>query len=356
MTKKNFSQMTSKKLNALLATASEADKALIEQELAARQTAAAQQEELDNEPVGGYDNPEVTESELTDEEKAAVEAAKANGGKVPAKPKMTEEERNALIDELKANVVGHRCNVLPAGKAEWVGGYVAGIMNDKRATNILLVIKTDDGRTIRKMHNAETLRVLDEKVEGVKASTGARRGRVAKADKDTPWDTLEDETIAAAEHVGKECTFQEFKGDETKGRIISIVPDKRVKKLLYRIVIEEGELKKYVHKAVTAELKLEDLDEAGQKIHDDFLARREAITSKEPLTLAQKIAKAELYLQKAEERVAIANAKLETAKDILAKLKAEAENTVDAAQAAAEAELAEEPEAPATEPENDELS
>jgi len=336
MAKKNFSQMTSKKLNALLATASDKDKALIEQELAARQAATEAQENLDNSPVGGIEGDEAIESELTDEEKALVEAAEANGGKVPAKPKMTEEERSALIEELKANVVGHRCNVLPAGKAEWVGGYVSGIMNDKRATNILLVIKTDDNRTVRKMHTAETLRVLDEVVE--KAAT-IHRGRASKADKGTPWDTLEEEIQKAAEHVGKKCVFTEFKGkDLTEGRIMSIVPDKRVKKLLYRIVVEEGELKKTVHKAVTTELKLEDFDEAGQKIHDDFLSRREAIASKEPLTLAQRIAKAENDLQKAEERVAAANAKLEAMKDLVAKLKAEAENTVEDAQAAAEAE------------------
>lgn len=324
----NFAQMTSKKLNALLATASDEDKILIEKELQARQKAI---DELDNEPVGGYANPDVVESEISDSEKEMIKDAESNNGKRQAAPKMTEEERMALIESLKANVIGHRCEVLPAGKPDWIGGVITGVMNDKRAVNILLTIKTDNGRTIHKMHNAETLRVSDEVVEIVKA----RAGRKTQSKEKTPWDTMGEDIAAAAANVGKVCTF-DINGVTTTGRVATITADKRSKMVLYRINVVEGETTRVAYKSSKAAITFNELDEEGQKIYDAFMKRRES--APQPKTLSEKIAQAELDLQKAEERAAVAAAKVATLKETIEKLKAEAESVIDAAQAAEESE------------------
>ena len=106
MTTKKFSQMTTKKLNALLATASDEDKKAIEAVLAAREQAQA--------PAAPAAPASEEETQLSPEEEAAIKAAEENGGLNPLyngskatqekKPKMTDEGRHALAEELKKNV------------------------------------------------------------------------------------------------------------------------------------------------------------------------------------------------------------------------------------------------------------
>ena len=121
MATKKFSQMTTKKLNALLATASDEDKKAIEAVLAAREQAqapaapAAPEATAEETPAA----PEATaeETQLSPEEEAAIKAAEENGGLNPLyngskatqekKPKMPDEDRHALAEELKKNV-NHR--------------------------------------------------------------------------------------------------------------------------------------------------------------------------------------------------------------------------------------------------------
>lgn len=74
MATKNFSQMTTKRLTALLETASEEDKVKINEVLEKR--AAALQPKADV----AENEVETENAELSDEEKAAIEAAEANGG------------------------------------------------------------------------------------------------------------------------------------------------------------------------------------------------------------------------------------------------------------------------------------
>ena len=133
----DFSQMETKKLNALLATANDEDKQAIAAELAAR----GEQAEITN------------DDQLSPEENAAIEAAEKNGGLNPLyagkKPKMTDEERAALAAELRKHI-NHRCQAVPFNSANWVDGYVVGIAEDKRSNNVLYAIKTDYGRRIVK--------------------------------------------------------------------------------------------------------------------------------------------------------------------------------------------------------------
>lgn len=334
MAKKNYSQMTTKKLNALLNAASDDnEKALIQAELDARAAAAA---EIANEPEdttmpGGVGGDDVVVNELSETEQAEVAQAEANGGKRQAAPRMTDEERAALINDIRATMVNHRCEVLPIGKVTWVGGVITGITDDKRANNVMVVVKTDDGRTIRKCHNAETLRVLDEMV----TPTGRTRRTGSKVDKSTPWDTMDEEINAIIGNVGKTVTFQ-YKAEDgsevtTEGRVLGIVPDKRVKMLLYRIKLSDGS-NKLVHKSSKASLTFSELDDEGLKLQEAYKTRRES--ERTPKSLDEKIAAAELKLKRAEESLVKAKAELEA-------LRAKAEATVKAA---------EEPKAPATEP------
>lgn len=168
MTVKKFNQMATKKLNALLATASDEDKAAIEEVLAAREQAKA--------PAAAEETPKTAqefedETPLTPEEEAAIKAAEENGGINPLyngskatqekKPKMTDEERHALAEELKANI-NHRCQAVPFNTIEWVDGYIAGVIEEKRSNKVLYAIKTDDGRRIVKVHDSNLVKILDE--------------------------------------------------------------------------------------------------------------------------------------------------------------------------------------------------
>ena len=114
MTTKKFSQMTTKKLNALLATASDEDKKAIEAVLAAREQAqapaapAAPEATAEETPAAPASEEE---TQLSPEEAAAITAAEENGGLNPLyngstdtqekKPKMTEADRDDPAAEAK---------------------------------------------------------------------------------------------------------------------------------------------------------------------------------------------------------------------------------------------------------------
>ena len=143
MVTEKFLQMTTKKLNALLATASDEDKKAIEAVLAAREQAQASaapavlEATAEETPAAPASDEE---TQLTPEEEAALKAAEENGGVNPMytgrtaerKPKASDEERHALAEKLKAEVVNHRCQAVPFNTAEWVNGYIAGVIEEKR--------------------------------------------------------------------------------------------------------------------------------------------------------------------------------------------------------------------------------
>ena len=298
MATKKFSQMTTKKLNALLATASDEDKAEIEAVLAAREQAQA--------PVSGETQSEVanpvqefedTENPLTPEEEAAIKAAEENNGVNPMsnsskatlekKPKMTDEERHALAEELKKNI-NHRCQAVPFNTVEWVDGYIAGVVEEKRTNKVLYAIKTDDGRRIVKVHDSNLVRILDEVIEPEKKM----RARKAKDPVDkidwTP-EAIAEEINEVIGNVGKMVEFEKYRttdenGEEhaemVVGRIVAIVPDKRAQRLLYRILIPtpiggNPLATKTMHKVAKADgLKIaEEFDEEGMRLNAKYLER-----------------------------------------------------------------------------------
>lgn len=348
MATKKFSQMTTKKLNALLATASDEDKAAIEAVLAAREQAQAPvSEETQSEVANPVQEFEDTENPLTPEEEAAIKAAEENGGINPMsnsskatqekKPKMTDEDRHALAEELKKNV-NHRCQAVPFNTVEWVDGYIAGVIEEKRSNKVLYAIKTDDGRRIVKVHDSNLVRILDEVVEPEKKA----RTRKAKdpADK-VEWtpEAIAEEINEIIGNVGKTVEFEKYRttdenGEEhiemVIGRIVAIVPDKRAQRLLYRISVPtpiEGNplATKTMHKVAKADgLKIaEEFDEEGAQLNAKYLERREAAATRSPLTPQDRVIRCEENVKKAEEKLQKAQEELEAKKKQLEDAKKE---------------------------------
>ena len=330
MATKNFAQMTTKKLNALLATVSEEDKAAIQAVLATREQSAF------SKPVEFED-----EKPLTEEEQAILDAAEANGGINPMyngsagekKPKLSDEELDALAEELKSNI-NHRCQVVPFNTAEWVDGHIAGVVKEKRSGKILYAIKTDDGRRIVKVHDSNLLRVLGEVIEPKKK---ARARKVKETIEWTP-EAIAQEVSAASCNVGKTIELEKYRtiddnGEEqvemVTGRIIGIVPEKRTRRLLYRISVpapteEAPTATKIVHKVVAPELSIaEEFDAEGKEFNDKYLARREASAARTPMTPQSRYMKCEENLKKAEEKLQKAQEELNAKKQALEEAKKE---------------------------------
>lgn len=328
MAQKNYAQMPTKKLNAMLETVTdESEKAAIEEVLAKRGQLAPG----DNAPATVNPN-----AELSAEEQAAIDAANgtdadasekqaATAKKVKIKP--TDEERAALAAKLREEVVGHKCQVVPFNSIEWVNGVIVAIIEEKRTNKCLYAVKAGDGRRIVKAYGSELIKISDEVVE----LTRTPRGGGGKSKEELPEWTHEEIEKAVQEvigNVGKQIRYVETGalGAEIEnaptiiGRIISLVPNKRNRTILYRIEIQpaedapEGTPKKYTHK-VTTNGKLviaEEFDDEGKKINEAFIARRNGeckiLTAKTP---EEALAIAEQQLKKAEEHKANAEASIE---------------------------------------------
>ena len=318
MATKNYTKMSTTKLNALLATASEEDAAEIQTVLDARAQAEkpAVQGQAEGQVYIDPDYPPTPEDEAR--WAAEEEAEKANGGKAPRKVRRTDEEIDAITEELKSNI-GHKCQVMPANTPEWVDGVITGVRGDKRAAQVFYVIKLETGKPVIKAHDSNLLRIFDETVEIVAK-------RVVK-DK-TPWteDDIKSLVDEAAPNVGKLVTLT----DGTIGRIVSIVPEKRAKTLLYRIEVPtpteiDPSASKTIHKVYTsAEVTIEpDFDEVGADLNAKFVARREKAATKEPVTPESKLQRAQEAVVKAEESLQRAQEALEAKKKALEAAQAE---------------------------------
>lgn len=327
MTTMKFLQMTTKKLNALLATASDEDKKAIEAVLAAREQAQVPAALAAPEATAEETPASEEETQLSPEEEAAIKAAEENGGLNPVyngskatqerKLKMTDEDRRVLAEELKKNI-NHRCQAVPFNTAEWVDGYIAGVIEEKRSNKVLYAIKTDDGRRIVKVHDSNLVRILDEVVEPEK------KVRVRKV-KD-PVDKIEWTPEVIAEkvnevigNIGKTIEFEKYRttdenGEEhiemVTGRIVAIMPDKRVQRLLYRISVPtpiEGNplATKTMYKAVKAEgIKIaKEFDEEGARLNAKYLERREAAATRTLLTPQDRVIRCEENVKKVEEKL-----------------------------------------------------
>lgn len=367
--------MRTKSLKALLETASEEDKVAIEAVLAEREKAEveAAAEALAEAPVETLAEASAEtlafeeETLLTPEEEAALRAAEENSGVNPMytgrtaekKPKISDEERRALAEKLKAEVVNHRCQAVPFNTAEWVDGYIAGVIEEKRSNKVLLAIKTDDGRRIVKVHDSNLIRILDETIEPEKKARAGRKPKDASEKIEWTPETVADEINNVIGNVGKSVTFEKYRttdenGEEhiemISGRIVAIVPDKRVQRLLYRISIPapiEGNplATKIMHKVVTYEglLIAKEFDAEGAQLNAKYLERREAAATRSPLTPQDRIIRCEENVKKAEKKLQKAKEELETKKRQLEGAKKELDEYLLATQQGASEALAEAP-------------
>lgn len=323
----NFNQMSSKKLNAMLedVNVSAEDKAAIQEVLNTRNAV--------------HGAPAAVSQELTQEEIDAIAAAEGTSTKVSektekvAKAKITDEERAALADKLRAEVVNHRCEVVPFNSLEWVPGVIASIIEEKRANKVMFAIKTDDGRRIVKAYDSPLVKVSDEVVEPVKKVRSNKTSQLDENGNPIPGQTvaewtdeaIEEEVKKVINNVGKTVSYPEAGayGEVVEGapivtgRIVSLVPNKRQQTILYRIELDqtnEDGSKKYAHKVTTNEALTiaDELDEVGQKINDSFTARRyKEAAPKVVMTPEEAFKTAEASLNKAKEALAKAQATLE---------------------------------------------
>lgn len=381
MATKKFAQMRTKSLKALLETASEEDKVAIEAILAEREKAEKAKVAAAEAPVETpAEAPAEThafeeETPLTPEEEAALKAAEENGGVNPMytgrtaerKPKASDEERHALAEKLKAEVVNHRCQAVPFNTAEWVDGYIAGVIEEKRSNKVLLAIKTDDGRRIVKVHDSNLVRILDETIEPEKKTRAGRKPKDASEKVEWTPEAIADEVNEIIGNVGKTVEIEKYhttdpetgeeKVEVTVGRIVAIVPDKRAQRLLYRISVPtpvEGNplAAKTIHKVVKAGgLNIaETFDAEGEELNKKYCERREAAATRTSLTPQDRVLRCEENLKKAEEKLQKAQEELDAKKKQLEEAKKELDEYLAAQQGASEAPAEVPAEASAEEP------
>lgn len=305
MATKNFEKLTTKKLNALLNSASDEEKALIQAELDKRSEAqaaanSAEEAQYNSNGPGHY---EMEASELSPEEQAIVDAAEAEekAGKATSKKthlSMTPEEIEARKAEMTENV-GHVVKVMPNGEVEWMEGYISGVQHDKRSNALMYIVKVD-GKTVRKAYGAKSLIVTEEVKEIVKAEKKVRTSKATGEVKaKRTYEEAEELRENAKPNVGRYAMLPV--GDEkVKVYANGIMLDKRSNAVLFAFKNEEG---KTLYKAVDNQT-IEWLDEWNEKKRESVSAPKTALNPKQKHEdLAAKLAKAEEAAAKAQAKV-----------------------------------------------------
>ncbi len=337
MATKKFAQMATKKLQKLVndPATSDEDKVAIQAVLDKRQAAVkapADDAGLSAEEQAAIDAAE-QEAAKQNSEAGETKEAKPKTKREP-KPKQSMEELDAEVAKANEEALGHRCESLMPGTAIKVGGYVKGVLKEKRAMRCYLLIQsdvTDENPTGRQFYKVfKEVTILPETVELHKAKkTSARR----KAQVDTEeWMAQADEIVeAAGSYVGRQIDL----GDDTKtdSRIETIIKDKRSCTVFFRIGFkDENDTHKFTHKAIHSTkdeaeggkivitepeglLPLDDTDETYKEFQAKWQTRAErqprtALTPEEKVVRAEEaLNKAKKALEKAQE--ALQNKQLE---------------------------------------------
>lgn len=374
-----FAQMATKKLQKLVndpATSDEdkvAIQAILDKRQAATQAPADNGAALSPEEQAVIDAAEkeaAKQNSEAGENKEAKPKAKAKAkAKREAKPKQSMEELDAEIAKANEEALGHRCEALMPGTATKVGGYVKGVLKEKRAMRCYLLIQSDvtdenpSGRQFYKVFKEVT--ILPETVALHKAKKTAAR-RKAQADIEE-WMAQADEIVeAAGSYVGRQINL----GDDAKtdSRIETITKDKRSCTVFFRIGFkDENGAHKFTHKAIQSTkdeaeggkvvitepeglLPMDDADETYKEFQTKWQTRAErqprpALTPEEKVIRAEEaLNKAKKALEKAQETLQNKQLKYDKAKAALdakydeqeANAEAEAREAVDAAAAEAE--------------------
>ena len=299
--KHNFKKMSDEELVALQETADEQTLAAIEAELESRAAAAAAE----------TTEPTVEEAvpEADDEAKAA--------------------ELEALLAECQHNV-GHRCRLVPVGTIEYENGTVVGCVKIKRSNTIAYAVKLDNGKRVVKNYKAPLFEILDEVVERAKVTRHA--GSRAKAE---PWseERMAEEIAKYIGNVGRAIVIKGATEEENiTGQITGIVPVKRSNSVLYRVAVpapteEDPKAVAIVHKSVvnTDAYDIMEATEESKVFNANYMAHREYLANRTPLTGAELILDLELKLEKAKEAVKKAEERVAALEKAIAEKKAQLE-------------------------------
>ena len=331
---KKFESMSTAKLKALYATASEEDQQVILSVLESR-----------GEEIEGDTEGEAAETQEVAEAPEAPAGAEEGSKGRSKKVKLPESELLELAEQLRVNI-NHRCEVVPFNTAEWVKGYIAGIIPEKRAGKVLYAVKTDDGRRIVKVYDSQLIRIFDEVIE---APVAARRpthsnGRAQL----TPLTEEEFSALCndAMANVGKQVKVEKLRtidanGQEnveySEGRIIGVVPDKRTSTIQYRIQVNtpteaDPTSTRIMHKRQTAAIIIsEEFDEAGKALNEKYFAHRAELAARTGATAQERVRICEEAVKKTEEMIEKLKAQLEIKRERFAKAKEELDEQLKAA-------------------------
>ena len=296
--KHNFKKMSDEELVALQETADEQTIAAINAELESRAVAAAAAETA--EPAAEKAEPEA------DDKSAELEA---------------------LLAECQQNV-GHRCKLVPVGTIEWEEGTVVGCVKIKRSNTVAYAVKLDNGKRVVKNYKAPLFEILDEVVERAKVTRHA--GSRAKAEL---WseERMAEEVAKYIGNVGRTIVIK-GEDDNITGQITGIVPVKRSNSVLYRVAIpapteQDPEATAIVHKSVvnTDAYDILEATEESEAFNANYMAHRENLANRTPLTGAELILDLELKLEKAKEAVKKAEDRVAALEKAIAEKKAQLE-------------------------------
>lgn len=316
--KRNFKKMSDEELVALQETADEQTLAAIEAELESRATAVAEQVSVEEQTADPSEDAEAETAEGAEQDKAA--------------------ELEELLAECQKNV-GHRCKLVPVGTIEWEEGTVVGCVKIKRSNTVAYAVKLDNGKRVVKNYKAPLFEILDEVVERAKVTRHA--GSRAKAEL---WseERMTEEVNKYIGNVGRAIVIKGATEEENvTGQITGIVPVKRSNSVLYRVAVpapteEDPKAVAIVHKSVTNTdaYGIMDATEESDAFNANYMARRENMANRTPLTGAELVLDLELKLEKAKEAVKKAEERVATLEKAIAEKKAQLEAT--AAEPAAE--------------------
>ena len=305
--KHNFKKMSDEELVALQETADEQTIAAINAELEARAAAAAETEE----PAEGQ----------TAETEEPAEGAEADADK--------EAKLEALLAECQQNV-GHRCRLVPVGTIEYENGTVVGCVKIKRSNTVAYAVKLDNGKRVVKNYKAPLFEIFEETVERAKVTRHA--GSRAKAEQ---WseERMAEEIAKYIGNVGRVIVIKGATEEENvTGQITGIVPVKRSNSVLYRVTIpapteEDPKAVATVHKSVvnTDAYDIMEATEESEAFNANYMARRENLANRTPLTGAELILDLELKLEKAKDAVKKAEERVTSLEKAIAEKKAQLE-------------------------------
>lgn len=228
------------------------------------------------------------------ENTTVVENTQESQAPVATNKKPTDEELKVLREELEAMALNHKARVFPFGEMAWVNGYVKSVTIEPRAKKVFYVIRTDDGRDVRKVYGSKGLEILDEM-----ADAPIKVRRTSNNEPRELWDAQKwDEKIR--EFVPAIGMWLE------DGKIVSLVPDRRVNMLLLRIETTDVDGNKKISHKSSAQLDWSALvpDEKSEELSNAWLERYEKRLATEPKEKVSKRAKLEEQITKLEERLA----------------------------------------------------